>query len=405
MDNAAIISGFSSCLPFAEDNHQLIHNLKRGRRVETNAWFRSDDEAIKCGFSGNIQVATLDRVGDSAFDLLLRLIEDALGQAALEAHCLAESNVRVYLTGIGPRVDGMAFKSFYNKNDVEDIHLSKSLMQLHVDNMSQDRLAGDLARRYRLRYLPPNMNCTSNSSLTAIHLGCQAIEHKGVDLVLVVNCSKIKTQDLWFLTTQSMLDSDPVQPFGENSKGVLFAEGFSVLLLESARHRRARQRSGGIRLQSAYMQISAGRSNDSSWLSTNVVKVMQQALQKAQINAGDLAAIIPHGNGSSISDKAEAKAIAVLSDGKPIPVLAYKGQIGYTATGSGIIDLIIGHHTLSRREIISPVANDAIISTVAQQLWVDREVTPHAQSHLLKMGIGVDGSIIGVVMSDTHSGR
>jgi 3-oxoacyl-(acyl-carrier-protein) synthase len=402
--NAAIISGFSSCLPFAEDSLQLIHNLKRGMRVETKGWFRSDNEAIKSGFTRNIQMATLDHTDDNVFDLLLRLIDDALGQAALEAHCLAENNVRVYLTGIGPRVDGMVFKSFYNKNDVEDIHLSKSLMQLHVENMSQDRLAGDLARQYRLRYLPPNMNCTSNSSLTAVHLGCQAIEHNGVDLVLVVNCSKIKTQDLWFLTTQSMLDSDPVQPFGENSKGVLFAEGFSVLLLESARHRRARQHSGGIRLQSTYMQISAGRSNDSSWFSTNIVKVMQQAIQKAEINAGDLAAIIPHGNGSSISDKAEAKAIIIFSEGTPIPVLAYKGQIGYTATGSGVIDLIIGHHSLSRREIISPVANDAIIETVAQQLWVDREVTPHTQSHLLKIGIGVDGSIIGVVMSDTHSG-
>ncbi|WP_253379778.1 beta-ketoacyl synthase [unidentified bacterial endosymbiont] len=405
MDNAAIISGFSSCLPFAKDSPQLIHNLKRGMRVEKKGWFRSDDEAITCGFSGNKLVATLDHTDDSAVDLLFRLIDDALGQAELDAHCLAGANVRVYLTGLGPRVDGMAYKSFYNKNDIEDIHLSKSLMKLHVENMSQDRLAGHLARQYRLRYLPPNMNCTSNSSLTAVHFGCQAIEHNGVDLVLVVNSSKIKTQDLWFLTTQSMLDSDLVQPFGEHSKGVLFAEGFSVLLLESARHRRARQHNGGIRLQSTYMQIGSGRSNDSSWLSTSIVKVMQQAMQKAQLSAEQLCAIIPHGNGSSVSDKAEAKAIAIFSEGRCIPVLAYKGQIGYTSTGSGIIDLIIGHHTLSRREIISPVGNDAIINTVAQQVWVNREVTNPTQSHLLKMGIGVDGSVIGVVMSDSHSGR
>jgi len=405
VDNAAIISGFSSCLPFAKDSPQLIHNLKRGMRVEKKGWFRSDDEAITCGFSGNKLVATLDHTDDSAVDLLFRLIDDALGQAELDAHCLAGANVRVYLTGLGPRVDGMAYKSFYNKNDIEDIHLSKSLMKLHVENMSQDRLAGHLARQYRLRYLPPNMNCTSNSSLTAVHFGCQAIEHNGVDLVLVVNSSKIKTQDLWFLTTQSMLDSDLVQPFGEHSKGVLFAEGFSVLLLESARHRRARQHNGGIRLQSTYMQIGSGRSNDSSWLSTSIVKVMQQAMQKAQLSAEQLCAIIPHGNGSSVSDKAEAKAIAIFSEGRCIPVLAYKGQIGYTSTGSGIIDLIIGHHTLSRREIISPVGNDAIINTVAQQVWVNREVTNPTQSHLLKMGIGVDGSVIGVVMSDSHSGR
>lgn len=48
----------------------------------------------------------------------------------------------------------MAFKNFYNKNDVEDIYLSKSLMTLHVDNMSQDKIAGHIARKYHLQYLP-----------------------------------------------------------------------------------------------------------------------------------------------------------------------------------------------------------------------------------------------------------
>lgn len=128
--------------------------------------------------------------------------------------------------------------------------------------------------------ISPNMNCTSNSAMTAVHLGCQAIEHGGVDIVLVVNCSKIKTRDIWFLDTQSMLDTHLVQPFGENSKGVLFAEGYSAILLENARHRRARKAGSGVRLQTTYTQISAGRSNDSSWLSTNILKVMQAAMKK-----------------------------------------------------------------------------------------------------------------------------
>lgn len=405
MNNAAIISGFGSCLPFAENSVQLIQNLKLEKRVRSQLWFKSDDEAIKCGFDGNKQVAMLHRRDDSALDLLYRLIDDALNQASLDAQYLAGSNVRVYLTGIGPRIDALHFKNFYNKNDVEDIHLSKSLTQLHVENMSQDNLAGHLARKYHLQYLPPNMNCTSNSSLTAVHLGCQAIEHNGADLVLVINCSEIKTQDIWFLSSQSMLDSHIVQPFGENSQGVLFAEGFSVLLMESAGHRQARGIAGGLRLQTNYIQISAGRSNDSSWLSTNILKVMQAVMNKAGLDPSELCAIIPHGNGSSISDKAEAKAIAIFLEENFVPVLAYKGQIGYTATGSGIIDLIIGHHALSQREIISAVSNDTIISDIAQQVWVNRGVSVHTRRHLLKTGIGVDGSVIGIVMSDMDSGK
>lgn len=159
-----------------------------------------------------------------------------------------------------------------------------------------------------------------------------------------------------------------------------------------------------MRLQTTYTQISAGRSNDSSWLSTNILKVMQAAMKKADLSAEELCAIMPHGNGSSISDKAEAKAIAVFAEENTIPVLAYKGQIGYTATGSGIVDLIIGHHTLSQQELISPVGNDTIIESVAQHVLIDQGIIGHHKKHLLKVGVGVDGSIIGAVMSDIHRG-
>lgn len=399
MDNAAIISGFSSYLSFAEDSTQLIERLKQGAHVDRKPWFASDEEAIKCGFNGNKYVGRLEHLKERALDQIYNLIEKALDQAMLSTHCLAGDNVRVYLTGIGPRVDAMDFNSLYNKSDVEDIVFIKSLAKLNAANMSQDMFSGNVARKYQLKYLPPNMNCTSNSSLTAVHLGCQAIEHGGVDLVLVVNCSQIKTQDIWFLETQSMLDSHLVQPFGENSKGVLFSEGFSAIVLESASHRQNRGVVGGIRLQTAYTQISARRSNDSTWLSTSMFKVMQKAMKNADIHPEDLCAIIPHANGSSISDRAEANAISMFTDGHIIPVLAWKGQLGYTPTGSGIVDLIIGHHSLTHNELISAVSNDTIIDAMAPYLLVDRGVIKHDKKHLLKTGVGVDGSIISAVLT------
>ncbi|MEN3801206.1 beta-ketoacyl synthase N-terminal-like domain-containing protein [Aeromonas veronii] len=399
MEHAAIISGFSSCLPFSENSTQLIQRLKQGQCVIRQPWFKSDEEAIKSGFNGNKFIAKLELVNDSELDLLYWLIEDTLAQAMLETHYLAGHRVRVYLTGIGPRVDGMNYNAFYNKNDVEDVLLNKSLTQLHVSKMSHDMLATNIARKYNLQHLPPNMNCTSNSSLAAVHLAHQAIEAGGLDLALVVNCSNIKTQDIWFLESQSMLDSYLVQPFGENSHGVLMAEGYSAILLESANHRTARQVRGGIRLQTAYAHISSGRSNDSTWLSYNILKLMKTVMKNADICVADLAAIIPHANGSAISDKAEAKAIAMFCDEHPIPVLAYKGQIGYTTTGSGVIDLIIGHHSLMQHELISPVGSDKIIEAVSPYVLLNGGIIKHHQSHILKIGIGVDGSIVCIIMT------
>lgn len=401
MDRTSIISGYSVYLPFADSSTQLINNLKRGERVRLSPWFKSDTEAIKCGFNGNKQVAKLQQAKDSDVDLLQRLIDNALLQAGLDESCLAGENVRVYLTGIGPRVDWMDYKAFYDQNDVEDIKCTPSIAQLCVANMSQDNLSRTLANRYSLKYLPPNLNCTSNSALTAIHLSSQAIERGGIDLALVINISKIKTQDIWFLSTQSMLDSSIVQPFGRNSKGVNFAEGYSVLLLESSHYRQARYVSGGVRIKSLYNQINASRSFDASWQSTSMLKLINKLLKDSEIEIDDLCAFIPHGNGAEMSDCIEAKTISLLAGDRILPVLAYKGQIGYTATGSGLIDLIIGDYTLTHRELITPIKNDDITEDIARHVLQGKAVIQHNKHHLLKTGMGVDGSMIAVLLTNT----
>lgn len=401
MEIKSIISGYSVFLPFADNSDQLISNLKHGVRVKSSPWFKSDDEAIKCGFNGNKLVAKLEHVNDSAFDLLYRLIDATLQQAMLDKHCLEGERVRVYLTGLGPRIDGIDYKSFYDQNDIEDVAVTPSVRNLCVANMSQDTVAYTLAQKYNLKYLPPNMNCTSNSALTAIHLGCQAIEQGGIELALIINISKVKSQDIWFLSTQSMLDTEVVQPFGVNSKGVTFADGYSVMLLESDGNRQARKMKGGVCLSSAYTQISASRSYDISWQSANMLKLINKILKDSDVKVEELCAVIPHGNGSAISDSIEAKAISLLAGEQILPVLAYKGQIGYTATGSGLVDLIIGHYSLLYNELIPSVANDRIIDELSPHMLIGRDIVKHDKKHLLKIGLGVDGSVIAVVLTDT----
>ncbi|NDJ55912.1 beta-ketoacyl synthase [Enterobacteriaceae bacterium 4M9] len=404
MGNATIISGYSVRLAFAEDDEALIDNLKQGLGVKKTYWFESDAAAIRCGLKENKFAARVPVDSDGVFDVVCGLVGRALEQAMLDEHCLSGDNVRVYLTGLGPRVDVIDYAAFYDHNDIEDVTLTKSVQGLHVSKMSQDKLASAIAKRFALKYLPPNMHCTSNSSLSAVHLGCQAISNGGVDLVLVINCSQIKTQDMYFLESQSMLDGDIVQPFGEGSKSVLFAEGFSALLLESERHREARQVKGGIALTSTYLQISAGRSNDAAQLSASLLKVMNKALEKAEVTCDELCAIIPHANGSQDSDKAEAQAILSLLGEQVVPVLAYKGQIGYTPTGSGVVDVIIGHHTLRHKELLSPTSAVAIRDNIAAHVLLNQGVVKHDKKHLLKVGLGVDGSIIGMVMSERDAG-
>ena len=60
MDNAAIISGYSVWMPYAEDCSQLIDNLKQGKRVARTPWFTSNEEAI---FSAIRQAVAFAKAG------------------------------------------------------------------------------------------------------------------------------------------------------------------------------------------------------------------------------------------------------------------------------------------------------------------------------------------------------
>lgn len=86
-----------------------------------------------------------------------------------------------------------------------------------------------------------------------------------------------------------------------------------------------------------------------------------------------------------------------------LPVLAYKGQIGYTATGSGLIDIVIGYHSLKNGELIFPVVNDDIINDVSRHIPTEGRVRRHDKKHLLKTGLGVDGSVIALLMTNLNT--
>lgn len=405
MDRRSFISGFSCYLPFADNSMQLMTKIKKGERVGVVPWFKNDDQAIQCGFARNVFTAKLQYIGDSDFALIYRLIDNALLDAGLNTSCLAETNVRVYITGIGPRVDVMDYRSFYNYNDIEDVNLTPSIKNLCVGNMSQDSVSYNLTKRYNLKYLPPNINCASNSSLVAVHLSSQAIEQGGIDLALIVNISKITYQDIWFLEKQSMLESKTVQPFGMNSNSVLFSEGYSVMLLESEQHRQARGVNYGISIKTAYNQMNVGRSNDAFWKSTRIYKLIHKTLDDTGVIVRDLCAMIPHANGSALSDSVEANVINMLTGEQSLPVLAYKGQVGYTATGSGIVDLIIGYYSLADEELVMPVGNDSILDDVAEHVLIGPGTKKHDKLHLLKTGLGMDGSAVAIILAkvpDTH---
>ncbi|WP_392565888.1 beta-ketoacyl synthase N-terminal-like domain-containing protein [Utexia brackfieldae] len=401
MNNVAMLTGYDLCLAYAKDYEQLISHLKQSKVADKTNWFGSDRAVKQFGLAVNQPVAKFSDERYDVFAMICQIIDNTLRRAGVAKSALASKNVRVYLTGLGPRADAMDYAAFYDHSDVEDMKRQSGLKNLHTTKISQDKLAAQLVKAYQLRYLPPNIDCASNSSLTGVHLAIQGVEKGGLDLVLVVNCSQIKTQDVNFMGVRLKLDNDTaVQPFGKENNNVFGSEGFSAVLFENQAHFNARQGQEGVKLVSAFMQNSVSRGNDMPQFTASLLKVIHKSMAMANVTLNDLCAIIPHGNGSQISDKPEINALVPLLSDKTVPVLLYKALMGYTATGSGIIDLIIGYHSLRQRELISPHSYAEINEGMVPHVLVNQGVIKHDKKYLLKYGLGLDGSLVSIVMFD-----
>jgi 3-oxoacyl-[acyl-carrier-protein] synthase II len=133
------------------------------------------------------------------------------------------------------------------------------------------------------------------------------------------------------------------RPFDADAKGSVFGEGAGVLILESIESARRR----GARIYGEI--VGVGGSNSINVAYENIeadgkgIRIaIEKAMADAQIEAGDLDLIIPHGTGIASDDLAEARAIesALGEATSEIPVWPTKSMLSNTGAASGALDII-----------------------------------------------------------------
>lgn len=123
-------------------------------------------------------------------------------------------------------------------------------------------------------------------------------------------------------------------------------------------------------------------------------------MEFANCSPCQIGAIFIHGNGSINSDKAEEMAILnVFNEVDNVPILSYKGQIGYISNCSGIIDLMIIAKSLQDHFLIPSVSNCSLNYQSNLNFFSDEDIVNYNRSPILKIGLGMDGSIITMVLN------
>jgi len=141
------------------------------------------------------------------------------------------------------------------------------------------------------------------------------------------------------------------QPFDKNRQGTLIGEGAGVLILEPLE--RAQARGAPI-----YAEVLGyGLSCDAHHMTIpdvdGLTRVMERALEDAEISPDDVNYISAHGTGTPANDKAECAAIHnVFEDrARTIPVSSIKSMLGHTMGAASALEAVACCLAVSKGEI------------------------------------------------------
>lgn len=406
MNQNVALSGWGVASAYAPDFPALIGGLAEGRLVGTRPWFATESEWQDLRLSSNPHYVADPQPVESSFARLQPVIAQALSTAGLSQESLQGKRVRVYLAGHGDRADITDFMGYQDRNDQEELLFFPKIKRLHANRFAQDQLVQQLTQAYQLSWPVISLYCASNSSLATVHLAQSSIAAGEIDLVMIIGWQETLTQDIIFLGGQGMLGEGGSQPFSNHNSSILLTNGAVALIMESEEHAQQRGFKPGASLRSSVFCQSSGARGCSSFTADfrTIAQTLEQALLEANLSPQDIACIFPHANGVIASDKAEAMALQKIWGKAGVPVVSYKGQVGYLVSCCGLLDLMLVADALQQRRLLAMTSRYPIDESLQINLHADKPPLELEQRHILKSGIGLDGSAIAMVISANREG-
>ncbi len=408
----SIVAGYGIYTEYADNPEALIEGLIHHKQVKRQHYIKNvhnhDLELLRLTRNPDFvpfpkqpmaKVRTLRM--EFILDLLERVIEQALNRANMDKKYLQGKKVRVYLTGHGLRTNLIDTVLYNIRNDEEDLLLYPNIKENSSKNYAQDKLATKLAEQYHLSWLPITVYSASCSSLSAIHMANNLIEKGIADICLLIGWTDTLLQDLLFLGSQNLLSTGKEQPFSLEEHGILPANVATAFLLENRQHAEQRGMKPRYWLHHTSSQQSSGGRGSTSFSADFrfVANIIKDVLNKSDLQPNDIGCVFPHANGVYASDKSEIQAIQKIWGNNTVPIVSYKGQIGYMSTNSTIVDLIIAIKTLAQSRIIPFITKHKLSSTIPLNFINDCSPIELKTPHIMKITLGMEGSVIACMLS------
>lgn len=375
MDDIAII-GISGKYPMADDLTEFWDNIKSGRdciseipqeRWDHNRYYDSQkDVAGKAYAKWGGFVKDIDK-----FDPLFFNISPG------EADFL-DPQARLFLETVWHTLEDAGYTRASLANDKVGVFVGVmySMYELYEGEVKGERVPvsssfSAIANRvsYFMNFHGPSVavDTMCSSSLTALHLGCESIKNGDSDLVFVGGVNLTLHPNKYLLLSQGHFASTDgrCKTFGKDGDGYVPGEGVGAILLKPLDKAIADHDNIYAVIKGSAIN-ACGKTNGFTVPSPNAqAQLIQDALDKTNIDARTISYIEAHGTGTSLGDPIEIKGLtkafkAYTEDLQFCSIGSVKSNIGHLESAAGIAAITKVVLQLKNHKLVPSIHSDEL---------------------------------------------
>jgi 3-oxoacyl-[acyl-carrier-protein] synthase II len=268
--------------------------------------------------------------------------------------------------------------------------MSPMWMLNHVPNMA----ACHISILHDARGPSNTLTQTHAASLFALGEAVRILRRGAADVMIVggsdTMISPVSVVRYWQYgeLTTSCDPATAAQPFGLRRSGYVPGEGAGVVIVEELEHAQRRN----AKIYGEVLSFSSGFSSGH----TSAVRVIREALHRAQITPAELDHVNAHAGGAVQQDLREAQAIHEGLDHEAVPVVALKSVIGSLGTGASIAELVGSLQAMEHGFVPATLMQGEVDPACA--ITLQREIREPRQRCVLKLSSTDLGQTAAVVV-------
>lgn len=223
------------------------------------------------------------------------------------------------------------------------------------------------------------------SGILAVSVAKRYINEGVYDHVFIVSGDIISRFVLSGFDSFQALSDAPCMPYDKDRTGINLGEAAASVLVTSKRTNLAKE---SVQLLGEATCNDANHISGPSRTGEGLYQSIKKAMKEAELSATDIDYISAHGTATSFNDEMEAIAFSRAGLAK-VPLNSLKGYFGHTLGASGLLETIIGMHSLYRNKLFASTSFNTL--GVSKPINVIEKTTSKKLKIFLKTASGFGG--------------